>query len=246
MRITLEDVEKNPAETVQGAGPDITPDAEQDNEEKSEFEMSGKEKLKNEKKKLSQLKGKKKLEYLWQYYKWVLAVLAVIAMIVSVVVTSVRSATAKELLYIMAIDAPLSDQEKFADELKTILDSEKNRNYVTIDTSCYTTAEGELDYNSSMVMSVKVAAQEIDAVILPESLYKKYDAQDMFCKVEDVMGKDFCEKHSDIVYKDGITLDHNSVLEKYGLTYSEPVVLAIVANSKHPENVKTFIQYLGY
>lgn len=242
MRITEEDIKRmqNPEEIKQ------EPKAVQ--EEKSEKEIR-KDKRKAEKKKLSELKGRKKLEYLWAYYKWVLAVACGVILVLCVVVSAVRGASAKELLCVLTVDAEMKDpsDESMAKQIKQSIDPKENRNFVTITSNCYTGSDGALDYNSSMLLTVRVASGELDTVILPEKVYRTYNKQGMFLSVEKAEGKDFCKKYAGAILDgNGILMKENTVLKKYGYEFREPMVLAVCANTKHPDNCKTFLKFLGY
>jgi len=242
MRITEEDMKRTEKS-------DNTEQQVPQTQEQKTGAESRREKLKAEKKKLSELKGKKKLEYLWEYYKWVLVAAAGFLLVACVIVTAVRGASSKELLCVLMADAEMKDSsnESMATQIKQILDPTSNKNYVTIAPNCYTSSDGNLDYNSAMLMTVRVASGELDAVILPEKVYQNYNKQGMFLSVEKVEGKDFCSKNADIILKgNGISVNNNKILEKYGYEFSKPMVLAVCADTKHLDNCKAFITFLGY
>lgn len=217
MRITLEDAEKQ-KETEQ---------ADQ-----------------SEREKISSLHGTKRLEYLWDYYKWVLGVLILVIILASVVISSVRNASAKELFYVMAIDQGTADTQKLSDDLKQVFEPGKSRDYVTADNSCFTDSTGKLDYNSSMVFSVKVTASQVDVLLMPESIYDTYNKDGMFLPIADVMGEDYCKAHQDSVSGNQITIRANSYLEGYGFSFQEPMVLAVLASSSHTKTAAQWIQML--
>lgn len=234
MRITEEDILKQKR-------------AEEQGQQKETEKIETKEEKKSEREKLAELKGKNKIIYLWDYYKWVLVVAIAVILLGTAIFSSIRNASKVELLYIMMVDAQTEelDSTELSDALKDYIDPSQDKDYVTVNTACYT-EDGALDYSSTMVLTVKAAAQELDVMILPESVYENYEEQDMYLSMEDVMGEEFCENHPEIVNGDGLPVDDNEILGQYGYSFQEPEYIVICASSKNLDNAKAFIQFLGY
>ncbi len=244
MRITEEDMRRKASGEEQQAQPAPQNKAT----EPESMKEAVKEELKKEKKKLSELHGTAKIQYLWDYYKWVLAVVLVICVIVSIVHTSVSNAGKIQLMGVMMVDtySPDSDNNALEEDVKALIATEEtdDDDYVFIDTSSYTT-DGELDYEYSMQMTVRLAAGELDILIMPTEVFEGYD-NGAFYSVEELMGSEFAEKYSDIVVGNGIDVTDNEVLASYGYSFKTDAILAVCLNSEHLDAVREFLGLIGY
>ncbi|MCR5716158.1 MAG: hypothetical protein K6G23_04885 [Lachnospiraceae bacterium] len=250
MRITVEDVKKANDPNVQADGIDTkeAQGAQQGSTEPETLKEALREDFKKEKKKLSELHGTQKIEYLWDYYKWVIWVILGIAVVVSIIVTSVTNSHKVELFGIMMTDVYTehSDNAPLQEALFEKLSSEENakNEYIYIDTSSYTT-NGELDYEYAMQLTVHMAAGELDMLILPSSVYETYD-NDAFYSIEELFGSEFVEKYQDTVVGDGINITENEVLASYGYSFKTDGILVVCVNAEHLDAVVEFLKMIGY
>ena len=79
--------------------------------EKYESDLSRQEKLEQQWKTIRSLKGKKKLEYLWSYYKVILVILLAVILVVYTAGVMIRNGKENTVLSIVIVDAEKNDDE---------------------------------------------------------------------------------------------------------------------------------------
>ena len=246
MRITEEDIKK-----TESATPDVTITTAGD--------TSGKKKSRDKDTQYQDLSFKGKIQYLWDYYKWVIVVIAIIIGVIAIIKEAVVNSKKVEVLHIAMIDAILADQdltlstagsntEQMEKDIVALLGCQDDPHaFAGVDSNLYTDDTGAaLDYNSSMVLTVKISAGEYDIVLYPRAVFDTYeDKASFFLPMDEVIPSG--DRHKAGQYEDYcITLDDMSYFNTYGFAFSEDMVLTVIANSKNPENAKTFIQAIGY
>lgn len=193
--------------------------------------------------KIRELKGKKRWEYLWSYYKFVLLIFLIGIMIFYVCISSFHGLTQKTLLSIVLVDMD-SDSQKNADLLKKdvldLLGQGNKKEEVKIDTSV-TSLE---DTESVMKLSMSLAESgDNDLVICNQTIYDKYQAEHAFQDWRKILGKSY-EKY--VPYINGNSMDISKSekwRERKYVTY-EPVYLCVLNSAEHMESVKAFLQFL--
>ena len=245
MRITEEDIQKQEAATGS------EPAAPSKSEEKS--------KSRDKDTDFKDLDFGGKLQYLWDYYKWVIVVVAIVIGIIAIVREAVLNSQQKELFHLAMVDAIASDgdltgntiqenTELMQQDLLKMLGAEDDpKAFVGIDTNLYTDGTGKaLDYNSNMVMTVKVSAQEFDVVLYPKAVYDSFEEKaDIFLPMDEVIPEG--ERIKPEQYTDYcITLDDTSYFSNYGFAFTHDMVLTVIANTKNEDACKQFIHTIGY
>ena len=123
--------------------------------------------------KIKSLKGKKRLEYLWMYYRPVLYVLAVLILAGCTVWTAVGNLRKETLLSVVIVDADRQNPERFEKlemHLLERLGTGNRKEEVFLDLSAVSTEEDDAMMNMAMKLSI---AEDNDAVILDEKTYEK-------------------------------------------------------------------------
>ena len=248
MRITEEDIEKQKLAQA-GESEAAAEKTEPENKRKSRDRDTD----------FKDLAFKGKLQYLWDYYKWVLVVIVAVVFLISVIKEAVVSSKKVEFLHLAMVDAVVdaSDvtgagaQEKLdqlQQDILTILGEQDNPNAVVgVDTNLYTDDTGKaLDYQSTMVFTVKVSAQEYDIVLYPKDVFDNYqEKSEVFLNMDDFIPQ--AERQKAGQYLDyGILLDDVSYFTEHDIAFSTDMVLTVVLNSKNQESAKQLVQKMGY
>ncbi|MDU5109914.1 MAG: hypothetical protein E6248_05675 [Clostridium sp.] len=213
-----------------------------DIENKHESDLTKKERYYLEIKKIKSLSGKKKIEYLWSYYRFVLAILFVILLIGISIGTMYKNSQRNTLMSIVIVDA---NQEKFeeVEELKrNILESIGNRgkhDEVVIDIS----ASSSDDSAATIKTIISISSMgENDIVICNEETYKKFKAQGAFANWVDVLGEDY-SKYEKYIYNDEFDLSLSDKWLKSEITSYSPVYACVLSKASNKENIKNVIEY---
>lgn len=211
--------------------------------EKQQYEsdMTSREKWQKQWETIRRLKGKDRLEYLWQYYKAVLVAVIAVVLVIYTVAVMIRGAMQDTLLSIVVVDSKITSDEAASELEKGILDiigTGGKHDYVE---TVLTATSVENDEN---IMKLRVSlstAGEADVVICGEEVYEEYASQGAFADMEEVLG-DAYDSFAEYMTDGQIDLAKcpDSFLDKY-VGYS-PAYLCVLSHSEHMENAAELIK----
>lgn len=211
--------------------------------EKQQYEsdMTSREKWQKQWETIRRLKGKDRLEYLWQYYKAVLVAVIAVVLVVYTVAVMIRGAMQDTLLSIVVVDSEITSDEAASELEKGILDIiGTGGKYDHVET-VLTATSVENDEN---IMKLRVSlstAGEADVVVCGESVYEEYASQGAFADMEEVLGDEYdsCAGYMTDGQVD-LTKCPESFLNRYA-GYS-PAYLCVLSHSEHTENAAALIK----
>ena len=210
-------------------------------ERKNELDLSRKERRLLEKEKIKGMGMKKKLEYFWMYYKWVLVLVIVGILAIRGGIDWYHNAKMETILSIAPVNSINLDTETTAQKVKETLGAEGEYEQVSITTNLMTSSEsGEFDYNSQMAYVAQISASAIDVLLMPENVYQNYASEDAFVDMQEVLGAEVCEALGDAVQEDCVVVTDDSLAEDFGISY-EPVYICVMCNSENMENAAKWI-----
>lgn len=193
--------------------------------------------------KIKSLKGKKRLEYLWMYYRPVLYVLAVLILICCTLWTAVGNLRKETLLSVVIVDADRQAAERF-DKLEAALlerlGTGSRKEEVSLDLSAVSREEDDSMMNMAMKLSV---AEDNDAVILDEKTWERFRGQNIFADWEDVLGDDYPDYQEYVTGKDRLLLSGANAWEEGGYVRYSPAYLCVLEKSERKDRVKAFAEY---
>lgn len=219
--------------------------------------MTAKEYLETERSKLKQLTFRKKLEYIWDYYKPLMAgILAVIIVIAVIVQIAINSQITTEL------SVGLFNSMDYKKEIDTLsedfaahagLDGKKQE--VIFDSSY----QMDLDANDSMTVGIQskviavVSAGTMDVMLMPEDIYEHYLDAGMYMDLKQVLSAEEYKKYQSLFIMDkngedteekayGLCLERSKKLSD--IFPYDKVVLCVAVNTKNENNTQKFVQYL--
>ncbi|MDD7738654.1 MAG: hypothetical protein SOT28_07560 [Fusicatenibacter sp.] len=211
-----------------------------------ESDRTFKEKKELEKQKLSQMKFREKLEYIWTYYKpLIFGVIGVIAA-VFIILDLVENAKYYDILSIAVSNASMIDSVTPVEEqLKEELGTGDEYETVSIDASYSFGYDMEnIDYNTLMKFNAVVAAKSLDVLICGEEIHDNFESQEFFMTLGEVLGEETCEKYGIDPADTKLEITNLPRYQEMELTYYEPVYLTVLINTENVEHVKDFILYL--
>lgn len=215
-------------------------------EYKNEADLSRKERRLQEKEKLKGMGIKKKLEYIWMYYKAVIFGFIGVLFAIYVGVDLYQNAQIETVLSISVVNAGLSESEPLQKEIKGLLgyDLEDKYSEVGILMNLTTDSTGEkFGYNAQMAYMAQLSAQNIDVMVMPEGLCKEMEDDDVFADLQEILGEETYAAFGDSVHDNYITITDPKLNESLGIAY-EPVCIAVMINSLHQENAAKWISSL--
>ena len=216
-----------------------------------------KEIIKQERKKLKDLTFKQKLEYIWDYYKPIMAGIIGIIVIISVVVSIVRGSQIETELNVAFINSYVYDDDVAALYEGFLeysgLNGAKQR--VDFDTtySLSTENENQATMANQMKISAVIAAQSLDVMIMPKDIYQNYLIMGAYQDLNQAMDSEFMQEHRELWQMDkqeddtaekvyALKLKEN---HKLGKVYEgQEVYVAVVTNTTKEENAVAFLKYL--
>lgn len=201
---------------------------------------------------------KKKLEYIWDYHKWKIIIAAVVISIAASAVPSLIENSKEVALYAAFINTQLADQDDsplladFAEKKGIEMEHKRMR----LDCSMIINYKNPDQFSmlSSQKLAAMFASNTPDVIVQDNDTYTRYAAMGVYADLEDVLGKEFLEKHKDLlVYADGqgdagkhaygIDISDSPILTEQK-AYLVPAVYSICINANQKENSVKFLEYL--
>ena len=210
-------------------------------EKQYESDLTKREKWQQQWETIRKLKGKERLDYLWLYYKWVLAAVLFIVMAVYAVGVMITNSLDDTLLSIVVVDASAVSEEASAEMEEDILDiigTGGKHDHVEVVLSA-TSAQTQ-DSVAKLRVSLSTAG-EADLVVCGQEVYEEYGAQGAFADMKDVLGSEY--DYYEEYMTDGqidLTKCPGSFLDKY-VEYST-AYLCVLTHSERMEEAAEVIQ----
>lgn len=159
---------------------------------------------------LAPMTPKQKLEYLWTYYKWVPIVLLAVILVGASLISGIAEQR-KEVLYGgLAVNLSLSDEASGAltDGLWAAFggtDPDQQRvtlEYSTVSTGSQTT-DLQTAYTESVKITARIAAHEVDYILMNDTAREYFDRQDMSANLETLLtGGQLAELEPRLLWKE--------------------------------------------
>lgn len=219
--------------------------------------MNFKERAKEELRKLKKLSFKEKLQYIWDYYKPVLAGIVVLLLIVKIGVDINQNNQIEKMLNVAVFNSiPMSEQsEVLVQEFEALKGYDGEKQVVNVDTNYQVGNNGnvQMEMASQVKMTVMIQSGDMDVILVPESAFESMAAIGFFADVREVLSEE-----SQNAYKDGFTygkteedteeipygirIDGSEKIK--GMFAEEEICLAFGANIKKTAVAEDFLKYL--
>ncbi|MGV8982625.1 hypothetical protein [Clostridium sp.] len=200
------------------------------------------------------LTRKKKVQYIWDYYKiHIIVTIVALFSIISFIHGQITKIDYEFNLTIIGVNSSVNKIEQFQETLTPIViknGTEKQSARIEI-MPVDSLMEGKTESSTQYVQKfiAEVSAKVIDLVIMNKSDYEAYQQQGMFLKLDNVQGMnlshvkvDKLERASDEgVY--GINLQDNKILADFGVK-TENMILAIPANTKQMDKAILAVKWI--
>jgi hypothetical protein len=229
--------------------------------EKDFSDMTIKERLQNEKKKLKELSFKKKIEYIWDYYKPIMVGIILTITLVSVIIQMAINISKEDVLYIATINSVTQMEENFpfVEGFKEYAAIDERKQVVTVDTSLMLNYESEDmdEYYMSAVMKLAaiIAARQLDVMLMEESVYNRHLYDGTFYDLHELLPEELYKRVEPYLIW-GIT-EEESTSRPYAIDVTDiaevdvantfgdkEILLGVITNTKNQEYVIQFIEYL--
>ncbi|MDY3919450.1 MAG: hypothetical protein SOZ59_10700 [Candidatus Limivivens sp.] len=209
-----------------------------------ESDLTSKEKRQLEKEKLMSMGWKGRVEYIWMYYKPVMAAIAGVILFIIFMVDWVDNMKNQDILYAVVINGLEGDADAAAEDFKAYLGDEDERHIVTFDNSLQSYGDQMTDYATQTKMLALIAAGSMDVLICPEETYEHYKEQETFFDLKEVLDPELYEELSEYIVGDAILIQDSAKWQSLGMTSYEPVYLGVVVSGKNTEQSVELIKYL--
>lgn len=213
-------------------------------------------KKKTEKEKLKDMTFKKKISYLWGYYKLHAFVFLLIMAVLLYTVYSFTKPKVETSLYVAIVNSTVDSSafDEVNEDIATYLDLDPETQKVFLNPNFNFRAGGNYEINTRAALITYVAASEIDIIIAPESEFTNYTMNGFFHDLTEQLPtylytsltKDFYVSDTDLepeLKAYGIYLDNAKYFNKPSLD-GERYILGFLVNSPNRNNSIDFIEYM--
>lgn len=182
----------------------------------------------------------KKLEYLWMYYKGVLAGAVILILLVCIGVSMYRGMHTTVLLNVIVVGGNDLKAEWLEESFAQYADISEKDGVLQMRTNIPDDGGG---MTSTTALTTLMGAEAIDVLVCPRSVYEDYDSHDGFMDMKDILGEK-ASQYGDSVMDTGICLKTGSFLEKEDMTTYDEIYAAVPVNCQNPEMAARFIEFL--
>lgn len=212
-----------------------------------------------EKEKLKDMPWKKRISYLWDYYKYhALFTIIGIAVIIYTIYLFVRPRVETKL-YAAIINNPIETAvwDEYKEKMFDYLEIDPKTEDIIINYNFYFNSTADYEAGMREVFAVHTATSQIDIVIAPLSEFETYVKTGFFNPLSDQLPTDLYSLLTDKFYVSdtednpkvaayGIYLTDTKLFKEHAITTTEdnPYLIGIVANSNNRENAVEFIRYI--
>lgn len=197
-----------------------------------------KEKIQMEWKKIAGLGGRKGIEYVWTYYKFLLLPALAVFFLIITGITVYKNLSTDTILTLAVIDA-VQDPEAYEALGKDILQTVQEDNghsKVAIDTSASSVNTDENTAKITILMSV---ASDTDAVVCNQDVYDRFSGEDIFQDWKELLGDGY-SSYSQYMTEGILDLSKCPKWGKGKYTNYGPAYLCVLKKSPNKERVKAF------
>jgi len=212
-------------------------------EEMHESDLSPRERMLLERRRLKQMSWGQRLGYFWDYYKWVPVVIVAAVAIIHEGLAIYHRSQEKILLSVAVLDVPLYSSEngvRLKEDLAAHIGTGSDKEVVDMDTSV-------MSGNTVAAVtkrSVVTAAGITDVFVVNRETFEELQEQNAFLDWKELLGESW-EKYASLFDADGqLDVSSNNVWISYDLTEYSPAYAGFLVNSKHPENAAGFVDFL--
>lgn len=212
----------------------------------------------SEKEKLKEMTFKKKMGYLWEYYRFHALFIIIMLAFISYAIYTFTKPKVENKLYTVIINNTVEPQiwDEYKEIITEYLDLDTLTEDLVLNYNFYFNSDPEYEVNMRQAFVVYLAASEIDLIIAPMSEFSNYVDNGFLTPLSDQLPTDLYSSLADKFYlsdtKDnpkvaayGIYMNDTKLyMEHSRPTEDDPVLVGIVTNSAHKENSVEFIRYL--
>ena len=156
--------------------------------ERQQEKEEQREKRRQERQKIASLHGKKRLQYLWDYYKVWLVFLAIAIVAVNIAVTIVRGLMTKTLLQVSALSADYSAAgDQMQEDFSSYIGGLKKHEELSFDLSIdlHPGAVTQAEQVADVKLQVQVSSGTLDAVLVPDYAFSYIQQRGMLMSLDD-------------------------------------------------------------
>ena len=195
--------------------------------------------------KFRELSFKEKLEYFWDYYKWVIVcVIAAIFLTVGIV-DWVHNLQMNTVLSVAFANNGLMDTENVEKEIASDLGLTDPQDQVEVATGMNANAEGEFDYYSQMAYIARLNGGTMDMLVMPQVLADRLKGEPEILPLTDLFSEEEMEKYSSVIEDNYLVLPDASVIAPSAELLYEPVYVTVMVVDKHMEETKDWMLILA-
>ena len=232
-----------------GTGKDMRIEYKEENEQENkstpepeiihESDLTRQEKRRMEWEKIKGLGWKKRLPYLWTYYKIWLWVPVILIVVITSGIQMYHNSQEEQVLYVnvsgTVLESDEGTQRLSADLLKLCGNGGK---YETVPIT--TNILSGDDYTASLQMSIWLSSGDMDILICDEETCKGFQEQGLFMDWAELGDNGILQKY----IQNGILYLENENWTQYGLVTYEPVCAGVLNTSRRPEAACKALLYL--
>lgn len=203
-----------------------------------------------------QLSGKQKLQYIWDYYKFPIAVCLILLYIAGYIIYG-HFSQKNTILYTALVNISASEDlsAQISDGFMNFADIDSSKNNVQLYTGLYLTSDQnnpnyEYTYASRMKIIASTDGEQLDVVFMNQEAFDAFTQNGYLCNLEELLHNSDPEILAELKpylitndeYPMGLDVSQKGVFQQAG--FEEPVYLGVLINSPRADTAIRYIEYL--
>lgn len=206
----------------------------------NETDLTKKERRKIEREKIKGMGFRKKLQYIWMYYKPHMFGVVALICLVCLGVNLYHHAQMQTVLSIAVVDGGDFVADTVEKNILKTLDIDNKFAEVSVAQNLITDETGDLDYYARMAYVTEIQSATIDVLVMPKELYDIEKDKGMYADLKELFGDEVYESLG-AADEYHLELDGGKVAEELALPY-KTVCICIPVNVKNEKNALKWIQ----
>ena len=208
-----------------------------------ESDRSFKEKMELEKQKLKSLSWSKKLEYIFNYYKWHFVGLVAVGFVIYMIGTMIYNTQYTDVFSAIILNGN-ADGDAIAEDFKGYCQDTEKFNRYSVNAGMKLDGKSAKDQDTLGIMLGSIASKEVQVLIVPGFQMERYMNLNTLTRMDEVLTEDQIKSYGENVYEYGLKVSDNKTLGELGCFPGEDAYRVVLSYVEDFTYIREFAKYL--
>lgn len=208
-----------------------------------ESDRSFKEKMELEKQKLKSLSWSKKLEYIFNYYKWHFVGLVAVGFVIYMIGTMIYNTQYTDVFSAIILNGN-ADGDAIAEDFKAYCQDTEKFNRYSVNAGMKLDGKSAKDQDTLGIMLGSIASKEVQVLIVPEFQMERYVNLNTLLQMDEVLTAEQIQAYGENVSEYGLKVSENKTLGELGCFPGKDAYMVVLSYVEDLTYIREFARYL--